>query len=298
MGTVYSIQYYGVQDYTSQVDSLLSAINQSVSTYIPSSTISIVNQAEPSQIEVDNHFKLNFEEAVTIYNETHGSFNPAIMPLVNYWGFGYEKFDSSKKIDSNFVEQLRNRADFSKFSIDGNQLTKSLAGSQLDFSALAKGYGVDRVGQLLSDNGVRSFLIEIGGETLAKGAKPNQKPWIVGIRKPSIYFEDRKTVSEAFPLINKAMATSGNYERYKVLEGERTIAHTINPETGFPQEINAQILSSTVFANQCMTADGYATAFKVMGLEKSKQIVQDHPELQVYFIYLDKGEVKTWTNMP
>lgn len=297
MGTTFSIQYFGQEDYKSQIDSLLVEINQSVSTYIKSSTISKVNQAKPSKIEIDKHFKTNFEEAVKIYEATEGSFNPAIMPLVNYWGFGYEKFDPSKDIDSSMVERLRQLADFSKFTLEGNQLTKTLENSQLDFSALAKGYGVDQVGQFLANEGLNSFLVEIGGETLAKGFKFNEKPWMVGIRKPSIYFEDRKSISEAFPLINKAMATSGNYERFKVLEDKRTIAHTIDPSTGFPQEINAQILSSTVLADQCMIADGYATAFKVMGLEKSIRVAQMHPELQVYLIYSDHGELKTWTNM-
>lgn len=297
MGTTFSVQYFGTEDYKKQIDSLLVDINASVSTYIQSSTISKINQTEPSKLNIDKHFKINFEEAVKIYEATEGAFNPAIMPLVNYWGFGYEKYDPTKEIDSAVVEQLRQLADFSKFTLEGNQLTKTLKNSQLDFSALAKGYGVDQVGQLLTEKGVHSFLVEIGGETLAKGYKPNKKPWVVGIRKPSVYFEDRKAVSEAFPLVNRAMATSGNYERFKVLESDKTIAHTIDPKTGFPQELNAQILSSTVLADQCMTADGYATAFKVMGIEKSIKVAQEHPEIQVYFIYLDKGEVKTWTNM-
>lgn len=169
MGTTFSVQYFGAENHKVQIDSLLVEINQSVSTYIKSSTISKVNQAAPSKIEIDKHFKTNFDEAVKIYEATEGSFNPAIMPLVNYWGFGYEKFDPSKDIDSSMVERLRQLADFSKFTLEGNQLTKVLKESQLDFSALAKGYGVDQVGQLLADKGVSSFLVEIGGETLAKG---------------------------------------------------------------------------------------------------------------------------------
>lgn len=300
MGTYYGVQYYtkkGV-NYQSQIDSILAAVNQSLSTYIPTSTISKVNQANAGTITVDNHFRNNFIAAKKVYEATKGSFNPAVMPLVNYWGFGYERLQNEQTIDSAKVEELLRLVNFDSFTLKDLQLTKSVEQAELDFSALAKGYGVDVIADFLCEQGITSFLVEIGGEVRAKGKKENEQPWVVGIRKPSGEDSHKRSVVEAVELENKSMATSGNYENYHVLKDQTVVAHTINPVTGFPQGLHKGIISSTIITKNCIMADAYATACKVMGLEKSIQFVQSRNDLKVFFIYVNKkGEIKTWTNI-
>ena len=300
MGTYYSVQYVSndEQDLQHSVDSILQFVNQSVSTYIPNSTISKVNQMGIGNIEVDSHFIENFVEAKQVYEKTNGSFNPAVMPLVNYWGFGYERLQNEQPIDSTKVAELLQLVNFDSFTLLDNQLTKAIADAELDFSSLAKGYGVDVIANYFNSKQIDSYLIDIGGEVVANGVKPDNSNWTVGIRKPSTNLNERTVVSKAISLKNEAMATSGNYENYKELEGRQIIAHTINPKTGFPQSLEEEILSSTVIAKHCITADAYATAFKVMGLKKSKEVIKNKPELEVFFIYkTETGEIKNWTTI-
>jgi len=298
MGTSYLVKYIGEEnkEVKQAIDSLLLAINQSVSTYIPTSTISQVNQAEAGKIAVDDHFIRNFEVAKTVYAVTDGSFNPAVMPLVNYWGFGFEKLDESETIDSAEVKRLQLISNFNSFQLSENLIIKTNGGAQLDFSAIAKGYGVDQLALLLRNRGIENFLIEIGGETYAQGLKSDGSAWRVGIRKPTA--NEQTSVLQIVPLQGKALATSGNYENYRNLSSTQTVSHTINPNTGFPQSVTEGILSSSVIADDCMTADAYATAFKVMGLARSKQILTTLPELTVFFVYENSdGEIESFSTL-
>ena len=300
MGTYYSVQYYtnSAESFQEKIDSVLVAVNQSLSTYIPSSTISQVNQMQDDSLRIDKHFKTNFSLAKEVYNKTNGAFNPAIMPLVNYWGFGYERLNSEIKTDSAKVGELLQLVNFDSFTIVNNTLVKTIPDAELDFSSLAKGYGVDVIAEFLDTQNIDSYLIDIGGEVRAKGKKQDGVSWKVGIRKPSTDKNERKKVVQKFSLNDEAMATSGNYENYQIMEGETVIAHTINPETGFPQSLEEEIISSTVVANTCMRADAYATAFKVMGLRKSKEVLSEEKDLGVFFIFLnEENEVDTWTNL-
>ena len=300
MGTYYSVQYYtnSGESFQERIDSVLVAVNQSLSTYIPSSTISQVNQMQDDSLRIDKHFKTNFSLAKEVYNKTNGAFNPAIMPLVNYWGFGYERLNSEIKTDSAKVGELLQLVNFDSFTIVNNTLVKTIPDAELDFSSLAKGYGVDVIAEFLDTQNIDSYLIDIGGEVRAKGKKQDGVSWKIGIRKPSTDKNERKKVVQKFSLNDEAMATSGNYENYQIMEGETVIAHTINPETGFPQSLEEEIISSTVVANTCMRADAYATAFKVMGLRKSKEVLAGEKDLGVFFIFLnEENEVDTWTNL-
>lgn len=298
MGTTYQVKYIGEKedDLQKLVDQLLEEINLSVSTYIPESTISKINSSKEEKHSVDNHFISNFIASKSIYEKTNGNFNPAVLPLVNYWGFGFERLDESKVIDTAEVERLRILVNFDSFQFVDGHLAKYDPNAKLDFSGIAKGYGVDKVAELLSRKRIENYLIEIGGEVVAKGSNKENKPWVLGIRKPIP--EEKNVLIETIPLSNRAMATSGNYENYRELESKQIIAHTINPETGFPQSIDEELLSTTVLAPSCMAADGLATAFKVMGLAQSKEVLKQLENVDVFFVYRnDAGEIATYSSL-
>lgn len=282
MGTTYSIRYYSDSEESIKpsIDSLLRVVNQSLSTYIPNSTISLFNRADSVSV-IDSYFKINFEKAQEVYEKSDGSFDATVMPLVNTWGFGFEKINS--EIDSSLIDSLLNFVGFDKVFVQNNEVYKKRKGVMLDFSALAKGFGVDEVARFLERNGIRNFTVEIGGEIVCKGKKHDGSNWAIGVEKP---IDDvsgtHREIEIIIPLENSAMATSGNYRNFYVRNGKK-YAHEINPKTGYPVDHN--LLSATVVANDCMTADAWATAFMVMGLERSKQLLSELPHIDVFFIF-------------
>jgi thiamine biosynthesis lipoprotein len=163
----------------------------------------------------------------------------------------------------------------------------------LDFSAIAKGYGSDCVARLLREHGVKNFMVEIGGEVVTQGISPKRLPWRIGVTKP---IEDSLQTSQELQTVlnvtDRAMATSGNYRNF-YYQGGRKYAHTIDPRTGYP--VQHSLLSSTVLADNCAVADAYATAFMVLGFEKTKEILERHKELMAYLIYTDNdGNYDVW----
>jgi len=294
MGTTYSVKYLADHQITqSEIDDLLVQINQSLSTYIPESTISKINQASSencSEISLDDFFIDNFKLSKTIYEATEGYFNPALMPLVNYWGFGYGE-KTSTAIDTNEVYRLLSLCNFGDVKFLQTHLTKKNNAQQLDFSAIAKGYGVDQIAALLNYKNINNYLIEIGGELRASGKNAKHEHWRIGIDKPQKDLSKR-TLKAILPLKNQSVATSGNYRNYRKL-GAQEYGHIINPKTGFPEE--KEIISATIIAQSCALADAYATACMVMGFKKAKQLVEQNPDLTGYFIYKNKlGEIKTY----
>jgi FAD:protein FMN transferase len=285
MGTTYSIRYYsnGEESLKPSIDSLLRVVNQSLSTYIPNSTISLFNRAD-SVSEIDKYFIKNFEKAHEVYIKSDGSFDATVMPLVNAWGFGFEKMDSP--IDSSLIDSLLDFVGFEKVFVANNKAYKKRKGVMLDFSALAKGFGVDEVARFLESKGIQNFTAEIGGEIVSRGIKNDGSNWAIGVEKP---IDDvsgtQRAIELIIPLENSAMATSGNYRNFYFRNGKK-FAHEINPKTGYPVQHN--LLSATVVANDCMTADAWATAFMVLGLEKSKQLLLKLPELDVFFIFANE----------
>jgi thiamine biosynthesis lipoprotein len=291
MGTYYRITYADAEerDFQPEIDELLRDLNMQVSTYIESSTISRFNRAERELVlsEADTHFLANLEAARTIYERTDGAFDPTVMPLVNYWGFGYAEKKPVTGVDSTRVDSLMRFVGMDKVTLSRENgqavLRKMLPGVQLDFSALAKGYGVDLVGRRLEAKGVRHYLIDIGGELVGRGKSPRGMAWKVGINVPreeAAFSEIQQTI----PLVDKAVATSGNYRNFYEVDGVK-YSHTINPKTGYPERNT--LLSASVFAGDCMTADGYATACMVMGVDKAYELIDRLPELEAYFIYSD-----------
>lgn len=301
MGTTYHISYYGELHPTKtkqSLDSLLVALNKEVSTYIPTSTISQFNDAVMDTVIVDKihgHFWNNYLAAKKIYGLTDGFFDPTVMPLVNYWGFGYKGHKPVAEVDSMKIDSLRKLVGFNKLSIHGDTIFKENLNTQLDFSALAKGYGVDLVAAWFDKQGVNSYFIEIGGENLAKGRKPNNQVWTVGISVPreDASLTEYKTVVE---LDNRAMATSGNYRNYYEMKGQK-YSHTINPKTGFSERNS--LLSVSVIGDDCMNADALATAMMTMGYENAKKIQDSLDGFDfILKIGLPNGLIKTEFSNP
>jgi thiamine biosynthesis lipoprotein len=303
MGTTYSITYQDEKEvnYQDQIDSLLKAINQEVSTYIPDADISIFNQKTKKKFTVsadkNPHFVANLLTSQKIFERTNGSFDPTVMPLVNYWGFGYTEKRTVNEADKLKIDSLLQSVGFSKLQIDVTNentyvISKANSGMQLDFSAIAKGYAVDAVGNFLASKGVENYFVEIGGETVCRGKSPRGDLWTLGISIPSKEAEVTD-VEEIVKITNKGLATSGNYRNYHTAEDGSVYAHTINPKTGFPEKSN--LLSATVVAENCMIADAFATAFMVMGKDAAIELAESLPNIEIYLIFGDKnGEMQTF----
>lgn len=278
-GTTYNIQYFSETDtnYQTQFDSLFQVVNQSLSTYIPDSDISRLNRNELT--EVDHHFIKVFKSSKSIYRETEGVFDPTIGNVVNAWNFGAE----TKKFltDSTTIDSLMQFVGFDKVSLSNNSINKPTT-TYLEFNAIAKGYGVDVIAEYLVDKKIDNYLVEIGGEIRVKGTNvEKESPWKVGLDEPR--FDGEQSVYKAITLKDEAMATSGTYRKFKTDENGNRYAHIIDTKTGYPTKTN--VLSVSVIAEDCMTADAYATAFQAMGIEKVTEFLKNHPELKVYFIF-------------
>ncbi len=273
------------RDWQASLDSLFVSINAEVSTYIPEALISRFNSSENGLAipEDAGHFRENFLLAKTIYDATEGNFDPTVMPLVNYWGFGYTEKKPVTAIDSSRIAGIMDWVGFSKviqFDDPLLGLEKTARGVQLDFSACAKGYAVDLAGALLASGGSSHYFVDIGGEVTAHGLSPRGDAWNVGIQTPR-EGADMGEIQAIVPLDNRAVATSGNYRNYYEVDGKK-YSHTINPFTGFPER--STLLSVSVFHTSCAVADAYATAFMVMGEEKAFRLAAQNPDLEAYFI--------------
>ncbi|WP_194765759.1 FAD:protein FMN transferase [Tamlana sp. I1] len=285
-GTTYSIIYNSEVSYKTQFDSLFTVINNSMSTYQDHSIISKLNRNELNV--VDAHFIKVFEASKEIYKETKGAFDPTIGAVVNAWDFGPE--GKIVNLDSLKIDSLMVSVGLSKVSRNQDQILKP-QGTFIDFNAIAKGYGVDVIGAFLESQNISNYLVEIGGEIRTRGVNAEKKShWKVGVERPN--FEGEQSIFEVVTLNNEAMATSGTYRKFKVDENGNRYAHIIDTKTGYPSKTN--LLSISVIAEDCMTADAYATAFKAMGLENVKSFLKSHPELKVFLIFEnDNQELET-----
>lgn len=287
-GTLYHAKYLYNKDLKAELEAELQKVDASLSMFNPQSTISRINRGETD--EADEMLSEVLGLSFTINNATAGAFDPTVAPLVNAWGFG---FKNGQMPDSAQVDTLRALVGLSTIHLKNGRLTKDNPQSILDFSAIAKGYGVDRAAQVLRNLGIQHFMVEIGGEVVTEGVNEKGEPWRIGINKPDDDSTSTNTeLQDIIALSGKAIATSGNYRNYYI-SGGRKIAHTINPRTGYPAQ--QDILSSTVMAPSCAEADAFATAFMVLGLEGAKHVLERQPQLQAYFIYSDEqGDYRIW----
>ena len=288
-GTTYSVIYHSDEElnFESQFDSLFYSINKSMSTYQSNSIISKLNRNE--DVELDEHFINVFDTSKMIYNKTDGVFDPTIGIMVNAWDFGPE--GTIENLDSLKTRKLMNSVGFNKVKRTGNTIIKENKETYLDFNAIAKGYAVDVVSDFLQEKGITNYLVEIGGEIRAKGTNiKKQKDWKIGVENPN--FDGTQSILKAISLKDEAMATSGTYRKFKIDSLGNRYSHIIDTKTGYPSKTN--VLSVSVIAGDCITADGYATAFKAMGIENISHFLQSHPELKAFLIYEnDKGEFET-----
>lgn len=292
MGTYYHIKYKGAIDLKSKIDSELVRINNELSTYIDSSTISKFNKSDTGLIvSKSGDLWKNIVKAKEIYAISDGYYDPTVMPLVNYWGFGYTEHRKPDKIDSNKIKNILKNVGFDKLEIiplenDSIFLKKKTKGVQLDLSSIAKGYGVDKIGELINKYGINDYLVEIGGEITSSGLSPSGKKWVVGINTP----KENASVTDLIlniEISGKALATSGNYRNFYDINGHK-YSHTINPKTGFPQRSN--LLSASIITKDCMTADALATACMVSGFDRAKEIIEKDSSIQGILIYLDNNK--------
>lgn len=288
LGTSYNLIYLSQDklDLQQQVDSVFDAINHSLSTYIPASDISKINQGD-STVVVDHMFQEVFELSHEVYGATEGYFDPTVGILVNAWGFGPEK---QIQMDSTRVDSLLQYVGFNKVELtEGNTISKSNPNIYFDFNAIAKGYSIDRLAKLMDNKGIENYLLEVGGELVAKGQNQiKQKPWIVGIDDPTI--ENERKLKATIRLEDRALASSGNYRHFREdpVTGLKYV-HTIDPTTGYTK--NANTLAATVLADNCAKADAYATSFMAMDLDKVLKLLTVKRELEAYIIFIDeKGE--------
>lgn len=272
------------------VDSLIHAMNKSLSTYIPNSDISKINAGD-STVLVDALFKEVFEKSAMIYKETKGVFDPTIGTLVNAWGFG--PGDKIEGIDQQVVDSLLNYVGFDKVKLEGNKVIKKHSEIYFDFNSIAKGFGVDLIGRFLEANQVEDYLIEIGGEIRARGVNSKGQPWKIAIEKPN--FDGSRSFQTIISLEQESIATSGNYRKFKIdpTTGER-YAHTIDTKTGYPSRSN--LLSASVISNRdCADVDAYATAFMGMGFENTVNFLKNRNDLKAFLIYTDEeGKIQTF----
>lgn len=276
--TDYHFTYQSKTDYRDTIEALLQRFDDSVSPFNPGSLITAVNNNDTSVV-ADLWLQSLIVRSKEIWKESGGAFDPTVSPLINAWGFGYKQ---GRLPDDRAIDSVMQYVGMDKVVLlpDG-KIKKASPGVTLNFSAIAKGYAADVVAGFLRGKGVSNFLVEIGGEIVSQGVNPEGKEWHIGIDKPeeSNFGGDLQSILSVSDI---AMATSGNYRNFKVVDGKK-VGHTIDPRTGQPARNN--ILSATVIAKDCMTADAYATAFMVLGLEDSKRLLESDPGLQALFIY-------------
>ncbi len=303
MGTYYAITFSHDQEVSpaaikDEIDSILVAINDEVSTYIPESIISQFNVIK-SEFELPpngGHFINNLLTSYEIFEETDGYFDPTIMPLVNYWGFGYSPKRPVTAVDSIRIDSLMSDVGLEKLDYrkKGNQFKLGAFNGELDFSAIAKGYAVDYVAQYLLQQECLNYMVEIGGEVSTAGVNEKGTPWIIGINTPHEN-SDYQDFIEYLSLSNVALASSGNYRNYHEVNGVK-YGHTINPKSGYP-EIN-NLLAVSIVASNCNIADAYATACMVMGYDKAQELINKVEDVEACFFIgsKDGSIIKNYSN--
>lgn len=269
-GTIYNVTYQSSADLQAEIEQELKKVDMEFSMFNDSSTVARINRGEnPPRSAM---FEEVYQLAQAVSRETDGSFDVTVAPLVNAWGFGFktQQMPTAAQVDS----LLRIK-------------------DQMDFSAIAKGYGSEVVARLLRRHDVRNFMVEIGGEIVVQGISDKRLPWKIGVTKPtddSLSYNSE--IQAVLNVTDISMATSGNYRNF-YYKGGKKYAHTIDPKTGYP--VQHSLLSATVLAQDCSVADAYATSFMVMGVDRAKEVLAKHPELKAYFIYsADNGQLAVW----
>ncbi len=288
-GSYYAITYYDEQgrNFQHEVDSIFHAIDMSVNLWVDSSLICRVNRNE--DVVIDQIFIENFNIAQKAAQLSDGYFDPTISPLVSAWGFSAKNGDS---ITPQLIDSLKSLVDYRKIRIEDGKVIKENQAIKLDFNAIAQGYTSDLIGSFLESQGVINYIVDTGGEIIARGGKPDGSCWVVGIEKPAANWDSERVVQQRVELRDKGIVTSGSYRKYVERDGKR-YSHCIDPTTGYPVEHN--LLSATVIAETSAWADALASICMVMGMERSLDIIKTLDGVEAYYIFVnDKGELETF----
>ena len=290
--TDYHITYEADRDLNDSIQYILSTLDMSVSPYNKASLISALN--ENTTTRTDAHIRLLLNASRTVHAESDGAFDPTVMPLVNAWGFGYKSgtLPSRHQLDS-----ILTFVGMDKVELHGDTLVKHDPRVMLDFSSIAKGMACDEIGRMLTRNGASNWLVEIGGEVAASGVNSRGTPWQVSVDMPNEEQDGKVSHENALTLSldSGAVATSGNYRKWRI-EGGNKLSHIIDPHTGDSRA--GTLLSVTVIARDCMTADAWATACMALGEENVKNMMQQRHDLGVMTIAADTvtGALVVWSN--
>lgn len=290
-GSYYSITYYDEQnrDYRHEFDSIFKEIESTLSLWDENSIIRRVNRNDTTVV-INKIFTDNFNYAIAAAELSDGFFDPTVGPLVQAWGF---HFKEGMEMTPEIVDSLKQLVDYRKIKIENGKVIKENHNMTLDFNAVAQGYTTDVIGDFLISKNVNNFLVDVGGEILARGRKPNGDLWKVGIEKPADNKESERIVQKIVELDNRSIVTSGNYRKY-VERGGKRYSHSLNPKTGYPSENS--LLSATVICDNTAWADCLASICMLVGIDKAKEILETQDNVKAYFIYLDNdGEVKQLT---
>jgi thiamine biosynthesis lipoprotein len=293
IGTTYSIKYIASKNtnFELKIDNIIKAVNKSTSTYIANSDISKINRGDTS-IVVDAIFEEVFNKSEKIFHETDGDFDPTVGVLVNAWGFG--PGTKINDLDSLKIDSLLTYVGFNKVSLLNKKVSKLYPEIYVDFNAIGKGYLVDLIARQFETANIENYMVEIGGEIRVKGKNQKDEFWKIAIENPN---EDgTRSFATIIQLKDEAMATSGNYRKYRTSADGKKYVHTINAKTGYASESNL-LSASVISSGDCADVDGYATAFMAMGLDKSIAFLENHTELKAFLIYANEnGEIKTFAS--
>jgi len=281
-GSTFSIKFYASVDsikLKQGIDSILADINHTASTYDTNSIISKVNSNQ--NVVLNNDFIQLFNKSLEVSKATNGCFDITVGKLVKAWGFHFKK---KQDINKEKIDSLLIYVGYQNLSLVNNKIIKKYSETTIDFNAIAQGYTVDLVAEYLLKHSCIDFIVEIGGEVRVNGNKVNKEKWVVGIEKPAESENSEQVVQEKVSLNNKSISTSGNYRKFFIKDGIK-YSHEIDPKTGSP--VQHSLLSVSVIANDCTTADAYATAFMIMGVDKSKEFLRTHSDMEAYFIFSD-----------
>ncbi|MDU1904043.1 MAG: FAD:protein FMN transferase [Dysgonomonas sp.] len=279
--TTYSIKYKYSRSLKVEIEKELARFDDSLNPFKPTSVISKVNNNE--EVEMDTFFINVFDRAQQIATVSDGLFDITVSPLINAWGFGFKNMD---KVTPEIIDSLKQITGYRRIKLQDGKIEKEDSRLNINTSAIAKGYSADVVAQLLDLHGIENYMVEIGGEVSAKGVNPKGECWHIGIDKPqdeALVFQ--RELQNVIQLCDKSVATSGNYRNFYIKDGKK-YAHTINPRTGYPSDNST--LSATVIADDCMSADAYATAFMLADTAKVREIAQK--ENLSYMLILDDGD--------
>ena len=288
-GSYYAITYYDEQNrnFQREIDSIFHAVDMSVNLWVDSSVISKVNRNE--EVALDSIFIDNFRIAQESARLSDGYFDPTISPIVAAWGFSYKNGDS---ITSQLIDSLKQLVDYRKICIESGKIVKENPAMTLDFNAIAQGYTSDLIARFLESRGIKIYLVDTGGEIMARGEKPNGQPWIVGIEKPAENWDSERVLQTRIALRDKGLVTSGSTRKYVERNGKR-YSHCIDPKTGYPVEHN--VLSVTVLAENSVWADALASICMVMGMEHSLPLIESMDSVEAYYIFVnDQNELETF----